>query len=443
MKADDLSTNVHVATLARLRRELQHSRTPVQTLRTVRQAMADLYGPVASLMLSTRGLGAGEYRVVEIRSADADPGESSDPWSQGGAPVYRGGVIARMIDWPGPRVFREVDWSDDPYFHDVLAGFDSAAAIPFADERLPLDWLVLLREGPGSFAGDDIDQTLLRAALVGSLLESQALVEELASAHASIDAEVRRVGQIQRWLLPDPLPDIPGVQIAVSYETSTEAGGDLYDFIPLCPRAEKSDGVADSPGTCPWAIFIGDASGHGPSAAVVIAIVQALLHAHPPGITSPASLLKHLNDHLCERPVESSFVTAFLGVFDSQSHRLHFAGAGHPPPLLIRPCDPCPRRLQSHGGYPLGIDAGQTFEDQSIDLHSRDTLLLYTDGITESRNPAGDFFGIGGIESALLHDPGASNGPAQLIATVRRSIATHEHGQRIADDQTLVAIAVT
>jgi serine phosphatase RsbU (regulator of sigma subunit) len=89
---------------------------------------------------------------------------------------------------------------------------------------------------------------------------------QLAQANAHIEAELHRMARIQRALLPEPIPDIPGIRMAASYETFGQVGGDLYDFIPLRKDASQ------------WCIFIGDASGHGPSAAVVAAMTLATLH---------------------------------------------------------------------------------------------------------------------------------------------------------------------
>jgi sigma-B regulation protein RsbU (phosphoserine phosphatase) len=345
-------------------------------------------------------------------------------------PVHRGGVIAEMIASRGPTIIQSVDWADDPVFGESLSGYDSALAVPFAGDHLPMTWVVLLRRSPARFTDDDLEQTVLRVALIASLLDSQALAQEVAKAHRLIDSEVRRVGQIQRNLLPDPLPEIPGLTIATSYETFGQAGGDLYDFVPLDePTSEQQH----------WAIFIADASGHGPSAAVVIAIVQALLHSHPPGLTSPAGLLQHLNSHLCDRPIESSFVTAFLGVCETSSRRFEFSCAGHPPPLLIRASAPAVTYLDSTNGLPLGIDPAERFQQASITLDPGDTLLLYTDGIEESRNPNDAMFGVEGIEAAVR---GRAAAPRQLVATVRQAVTAHANGRQASDDQTLVAVSV-
>jgi sigma-B regulation protein RsbU (phosphoserine phosphatase) len=242
--------------------------------------------------------------------------------------------------------------------------------------------------------------------------------------------EFKRVGQIQRTLLPNPLTQIPGLKIATSFETFGEAGGDLYDFIPLGKEQSERE---------PWAVFIGDASGHGPSAAVVIAIVQALLHAHPPGVTSPAALRQHLNDHLCRRPIQSSFVTAFIAVYEPSSPQLMFASAGHPPPLLMGAMARTVTCLDSGRGFPLGIYADQIFQEASIELEHGDALLLYTDGIQEARDHSDSMFGLEGVQTVMR---GCFGAPQQLVTTIRQAVINHEKGRRAADDQTLVAIGV-
>src|SRR5580765_6168607 len=127
--------------------------------------------------------------------------------------------------------------------------------------------------------------------------------------HWQIDREAEQVGELQRALLPASLPRIAGLEIAASYEPTGRAGGDLYDFFPL---DEQHDDPIDA-GL--WCIFIGDTAGHGLRAAVVIAIVQAVLHAHPARIAKPASLLMHANRQLCRKKL-GGFVTGFLGIYE-------------------------------------------------------------------------------------------------------------------------------
>src|SRR5258707_11906626 len=113
--------------------------------------------------------------------------------------------------------------------------------------------------------------------------------------HPQIDREARQVGELQRALLPASLPRIAGLEIAVSYEPSGRAGGDLYDFFPLDERDNnEADGMGTGKGTGKgtgtvdrWCFIVGDAAGHGLAAAVVMAIVQSVLPAHLAGIAGP------------------------------------------------------------------------------------------------------------------------------------------------------------
>jgi sigma-B regulation protein RsbU (phosphoserine phosphatase) len=381
-------------------------------------------------MLSTRGLSKGEYQVVAVNMGESGGDEDPDPWSHGVLAVHRGGAVAEMIRGNEPGLYQGVDWTGDTALKDELAGYDSAMAIPLAGEHLPMSWIIMLRRHPARFTAEELEQAVLRIVVISSLLESQSLAREVAEAHELIDREVKRVGQIQRELLPAPLPEIAGLEIAASYETFGQAGGDLYDFIEL-GKGEAGAGR--------WVIFMGDASGHGPSAAVVIAIVQALLHSHPPGVTGPGGLLGHINNHLCSRPIESSFVTAFLGVYDAPARRLVYASAGHPAPLVVRGAERTIATLECACGYPLGIDANQSFCESSVVLNRGEALLMYTVGIEEARDPNDAMFEIAGIKRALGD---CSSSPAEMVACVRRRVAAHVGGRPVKDDQTLLAIAV-
>src|ERR1700722_14172949 len=282
MIAQDLSQNPRIASLEKLTRKLQQSRTPQQTIRTLRRGFAEAHGFVASILLATRGLPQGQYRVVQIHldceSLNAPPVPDFD----GPAPVNAGGILAKIIGRPEPQLFEDVDWVSDPLFHETLKGYASVLAIPIAGEHLPMSWVILLKRPPERFAVSDLVEAGQRTALVGSLLEQQILAVHLALANKRIDADAKQVGELQRSLLPEELPQIAGLEIAVSYEPSGRAGGDLYDFFPLDERHNGQDDANATQNR--WWIFVGDAVGHGLAAAVVIAIVQAVLHAHPAGI---------------------------------------------------------------------------------------------------------------------------------------------------------------
>ncbi len=214
------------------------------------------------------------------------------------------------------------------------------------------------------------------------------------------------------------------------------AGGDLYDFFPLDEHSEDPAHAGATPSR--WCVFIGDIEGHGLAAALVMAIVQAVLHAHPAGIAMPAGLLMYGNRQLCSSRI-GGLVTAFLGIYEPASRRLTYASAGHPPPLLKCAADGAVRALDAVGSYPLGIDASETFTEAAVQLERGDTLLLYTDGITEARGNAQDLFGSDRL-TRMFHDGG--NLPAELIDRLREAVRTHMHSETAEDDQTLVAARV-
>jgi sigma-B regulation protein RsbU (phosphoserine phosphatase) len=185
-------------------------------------------------------------------------------------------------------------------------------------------------------------------------------------------------------------------------------------------------------------MLIGDAAGHGLAAAVVTAIVQAVLHAHPPGIAGPADLLMHANRHLCGTRI-GGFFTAFLGVYEPESRRLTYANAGHPAPLLRRASDQSIGALDAAGNYPLGIDETESFEEAAIGLDEGDALLLYTDGVTDAHDAAGNPFSTDRLRRAF-GDGG--DGPVEVIDRLRAAVRAHQHTEPAPDDQTLVAARV-
>ena len=433
MKVKDLSHNPKLASLKELTRSLEQSLTPDETLRALQRGFTETGGFVASMLLSTRGLDPGQYRVVRLQLTD-DPQESAfASVSEEQGPVQSGGIVAAITARLEPQLIQDVDWSLDPTFHQMLRGYSSAIAIPISADRLPMNWSLLLKRSPNRFAVSDLEDAVERTALASALLENQILAADLARANRQIDREARQVGELQRALLPAALPRIAGLEIAASYEPSGRAGGDIYDFFLL------DDRHSDQPHTpSRWCVFVGDTAGHGLAAAVVIAIVQAVLHAHPARIARPATLLRHANRQLCSKSL-GGFVTAFLGIYEPEQRQLTYTNAGHPPPLLRRSSDGSIRTLDEVGSYPLGIDDSENFQEATVHLKPGDTVLLDTDGITEARDTNGDQFD----PDRLMHvfrDSG--DRPAELIDRLRQAVRVHEQGQAARDDQTLVAARV-
>jgi sigma-B regulation protein RsbU (phosphoserine phosphatase) len=304
-----------------------------------------------------------------------------------------------------------------------------------------------VQQGAEDYLARPINTTLLKAR-AGASLEKKRLrdeekrktvalakaLEQLQEATKVIQGEVEHIAAIQRALLPQKLPAITGLEIATSYETFDKAGGDLYDFIPM--GEQPTTGPGDPSG--PWGILIADASGHGPAAAVVTAIVNALLRSYPHKPKGPAEVLGHLNRHLSAKSIESSFVTAFFGIYDPISRKIIYALAGHDPPLR-KSADGKIERLPDVDGLPLGVMDDTEFAEQTMQLDPGDILFLFTDGITEASSPTDALFGLKGIQASLAPPAGSAR---DVIQQILAGLHAHEAGTRPHDDQTMVALRV-
>jgi sigma-B regulation protein RsbU (phosphoserine phosphatase) len=432
MKFVDLAKNSRISKLMELTRALRGCQTPYDALMKYCNYLGEAYPRRAHMVLSTRGLPAGQYRVWRLRTDDGvEHCDLRDPWERFDLPVYSGNVLSRVCEDAMPKLVQEIDWAGEGQLADVLAPYHSLMAVPLFNEGLPLNWSVFLTREPTSFVPGDLEDSVNRATLIGSLLDSLYVTRRLALAHAAAEAEVERMARIQRALLPEPIPDIPGLDLAASYVTSTRVGGDLYDFI--APRSD-SNGSSTR-----WCIFIGDASGHGPSAAVAAAIAQATLHACAEQASGPAELLLTINRHICLKRAEGSFVTAFIAFYEPSTRKLTYSSAGHPLPLFPSAADHSQKIFQPAGGLPLGVDPDAVFDEASVELEPGQMMLLYTDGISEARNLEGEMFGEERIGDSLREISGR---PDVVIEQLRKSLMEHQGGRRPVDDQTAVAIQV-
>jgi sigma-B regulation protein RsbU (phosphoserine phosphatase) len=235
--------------------------------------------------------------------------------------------------------------------------------------------------------------------------------------------DVDRALEIQRHLLPKELPRIDGYDVAASWQPSGTVAGDYYDVLRLDPGRT---------GLC-----IADAAGKGMPAALLMSNLQAAVRALAPGAESPSELCRSLNQVLSGSIAGGTFFTFFYAELDHGNGSLRYSNAGHNPPILLRR-DGTVERLTT-GGMVLGAFAGRRYEDHEVRIAPGDTLLLFTDGITEAMNASGEEFG----EERLLEvmqaggDLGAEEIEAAVMAAVRR-FSPGEFG----DDATILVLSV-
>ncbi len=222
--------------------------------------------------------------------------------------------------------------------------------------------------------------------LVDSFDQRQALAEQSArrEERARIEQEMSSAHYIQKSLLPERTPSIPGWQLKAAYRPAREVGGDLYDFLEL------PDGRLG--------IVIGDANGKGVPSALIMATTCAMLRAAAPGKASPGQVLGLVNNLLQEHIPRGTFATCFYAILDPGSGRLSFANAGHNIPLLSRNGDILDLRER---GMPLGLMPSQNYTEQEVRLSEKDCVLFYTDGLVEAHNAHRKMFGSQRLKSLI------------------------------------------
>jgi len=283
---------------------------------------------------------------------------------------------------------------------------------------------VLIAYNKGGETGfDPEDQRLLAiiAAQSAQVLETARLLEQEKEA-ARLREEVRLAEQIQRGLLPEQPPDLPGYEVAARTVAAQVVGGDYYDYVPL--DASRS-------GFC-----LGDVSGKGLPASLLMANLQATLRGQALQDGPCRQCVRWCNRLLYHSTSPEKFATLFYGVLDVRTHALTYCNAGHERPLFV-PQTGDLRELAT-GGLPVGMLDDFDYGDDVCILEPGDLVLVYSDGVTDMENPAGEPFGADRLLEILRRDRGR---PAdELLQAILGAVQAHAAGTDPFDDVTLLAI---
>ncbi len=241
------------------------------------------------------------------------------------------------------------------------------------------------------------DELLAR---VRSMVQMKALQEglitanrKLEEAQAALERELCIVGEIQRSFLPKVFPSHPKLVLAASYVPSTQAGGDYYDVIEI----DKEH----------WGLVMADVTGHGASAAVVMAVTHLLMRSFVNTFKFPSTALKVVNEKLNAHLSSDHFVTMFYGILKLSPNKksggmtFTFSSAGHNPMYLLRGTTGEVIELKTELGFPLRSFMSDEYDEAQIDVIAGDKLVLFTDGLVESANGKGQIIGESRIVDAL------------------------------------------
>ncbi len=270
---------------------------------------------------------------------------------------------------------------------------------------------------------NDLAQSINTMAI--SIQEYVHELEQETARRERLESEFRIAAELQRTLLPEVPPVVEGLQLIGWSQASKDVGGDFYDFI------EMGDGRL--------AVVLGDATGKGLSAALLSTECWSVLRTLADHTGSPSDLLYRTNNEFFKRiGATHRFVTLFLMFIDMRNGTATYASAGHPPPLLVNPGVEGGRWLESEAGYPLGIVNGATFSETEIRFQARDTIVIYSDGLTDAHNTANELYGEDRIANTVQ---AASAGPGEeLLQDLREDAEKHMDGKDPIDDMTIVVV---
>ncbi len=257
--------------------------------------------------------------------------------------------------------------------------------------------------------------SLENARLFRETIEKQKLEDELLIAR-----------EIQKGLLPGVLPPIDNADIAATNISSKQVGGDYYDVIPMPERT--------------FVLAIGDVSGKGPPAALLMANLQATIRALVPLQLTAGELTDRVNRLMCQNTGGSRFVTFFWGFLDPRRKSLTYVNAGHNYPYLVH-ADGTHERLVT-GGMVLGVmeEAGP-YEQATVQLREGDRLVLFTDGVSEAMSKDSEEYGEDRLCTVIERNRSLNAGP--LLEAIQLDVQKHVRGATQSDDITLMILAVS
>jgi sigma-B regulation protein RsbU (phosphoserine phosphatase) len=279
-----------------------------------------------------------------------------------------------------------------------------------------------LEKGRGRKAG------LLLRNHVETLLEFLRKSESDSGIHRALHNDLENAKDVQKAFFPQEKLSIPGLTCEIFYKPAQTIGGDYYDFLPL--QTDR------------WGIAIGDVSGKGIGAALLMAFLQASLRAQAMHTHSDLSrLIADLDRVIHASSPKHLYASLFYAEYEAVTRLLKYVNAGHNAPIVLQWKDNQYKilRLES-SGTPLGLLEISHFSSQALQLETGDVLVMYTDGITEAENPEREFWGEHRLESLLRSC--RDHTPAQIVNRILDEVLAFANGLSQNDDMTLMVLGV-
>jgi len=286
--------------------------------------------------------------------------------------------------------------------------------------------------GAEDYLTKPFNPTLLRAR-VGASLEKKRLRDEVKASLARLEQEMDAARQLQLGMLPLVFPKCTPeqpVEIHAVMEPAREVGGDFYDFFYASDRL--------------LFFLVGDVSGKGAAAAMFMARTRSLVRMAVQlwqkacgGQITPVHIAEAVNRELCQNNRDRMFVTLFLGVLDIKTGVLTYINAGHLPPCLLR-ASGCSEPLNDKPAMPLAVRTAAAYAERTVTLMPDDSVLVFSDGVTEAMNSADELYGNARLQAVLRTASALS--PAELVHTIKAKVDLFRGDAPQYDDVTMLAL---
>lgn len=344
--------------------------------------------------------------------------------------VFKGEFIEQWKSMLTPAIVNKENCK--ALFQDQLSSHNNVLVLPILLDLHVERWLLILTTERDC---SDIDLEKL------SLLANFAMVDlaragekkQLEEITNWREQELKEISRLQHLLLPEAGTNIPGIELAFKYQVYKEAGGDYFDISSLNNEVNSTEPQA-------FGAIIADVTGHGPSAAVEAAMLDAILRTYKPNeddIEPPAGLLDYVNTHFFTRKNRGKFITVIVFTYDPALRRLRYACAGHPHGYIKRGKELL--RLDQAQDIPIGVLKEYKWSNHDVMLLPNDIIFVYTDVVLESRNPQKQDFGFERLENILIN---AENCPHCVVDDVADALTAFCETDELCDDLTLCAIEI-
>ncbi len=329
------------------------------------------------------------------------------------------GAVGWVAKTGQPLVIPNVE--SEAHYVNARPGTRSEVVVPVVSQEKVIGVMNLESDTLDAFQNRDLRVLTSFAAQAGISIQRAQLYRDL-QGKQRLEDELRIAREIQQSFLPSVSPNLPGFDLAGANLSSKEVSGDSFDYVSI---------TDDQLG-----VMIGDVSGKGVPAALILASFRASLRAEIRNNYSIAEILQKVNQLLCESIEPGKFVTAVYGVLDVPNRVFTYANAGHNPPLWLRPR--AKARGLTDGGLILGSFPQATYSEGRIELRAGDVLVFYTDGVTEAGLPAREGYGTARLLRAVEERRGLS--AREIVDDILRDVEAYAGDSAWDDDRTLVVL---